>query len=135
MVKFLVGGYYSSRIFRGADREMTPFDKDINIYTLDEALRLGFVEGVEEWYYDFIQEEGEPDFYELSYEKRLQLVLQYTENDEIAGLVAFDTLQEAVDYVKDVIEEIINAENTHEYVGHEQDEYGYFHEVYEFKGK
>ncbi len=50
-LKLFVGGYHDARIFKGEKFEdKTPFDKNINTYTLEEALKLPYIENVTEWY-------------------------------------------------------------------------------------
>ena len=128
-VKF-VGGYYDDRIFKGEYFEgKTPFNKDIDIYTLDEALKLGFVEGIVQLY----EETYKKDFYELSDNEKTEAILEYTKDDEIAGLLAFPSVKEAKNYKNEVLNEIAELEKHIKYVGQEQDSYGYFKEVYEYK--
>lgn len=131
MRKYLVGGYYDSRIFEDAEGK-TPFGKDISIYDLESVLKLGFVESVVEWYED-IKEDDESEWDDLSDSRKVELILEYTESDEIAGLIAFDTLEEATKYIKDTISEILELEEEYECIGKEQDQYGYFNEVYKKK--
>lgn len=131
MRKYLVGGYYDSRIFEDAEGK-TPFGKDISIYDLESALKLGFVESIVEWYED-MKEDDESEWDDLSDSRKVELILEYTESDEIAGLIAFDTLEEATKYIKDTISEILELEEEYEYIGKEQDIYGYFNEVYKKK--
>lgn len=131
MKKYLVGGYYDSRIFEGVD-EKTPFGKDISIYDLDGALKLGFVEPVEEWYED-AKKDNEPEWYELEDQKKIEYILKYTETDEIAKLIAFDTLEEANNYIKEVLYEIIQLENQYEFAYNEQNTSGTYNEVYKKK--
>lgn len=46
--KLLVGGYLDGRIFR-ADEDILLYDKDIDCYAIEEALKLGFMSGIEEF--------------------------------------------------------------------------------------
>lgn len=127
MKKLFVGGYYDSRIFNGAE-EKTPFGKDIDTYTLEEALKLGFTgDGLREWYEDKVDKE----FDEATESEKMKYLLEYTEDDELAGLLYFDEEEKAEEYKQDVIKEIEELEQEYEYAGKKQDEYGYFREVYE----
>lgn len=131
MIKYFVGGYYDDRIFKDAEGK-TPFRKDVSIYDLESALKLGFIEPIEEWYKD-IKDEEEPEWDELGDSKKAELVLEYSESDEIAGLVGFETLKKAVEYLKNTLSEILEFEGTYEYVEKIQDQYGYYRDVYERK--
>lgn len=131
MVKYLVGGYYDSRIFEGVE-DKTPFGKDIGIYTLESALKLGFVDGII-YYYEEKREDNELEWNDLTNERKIEIILEYTESDEIAGLVAFDTLEEATDYVQDTISEILELEQEYEYASKKQNSYGFYNEVYKKK--
>lgn len=121
-----VGGYYDNRIFDGLE-EKTPFSKEINIYTLEEVLKLAFVENVIGWYED--TEEKEWD--EVLESEKIKAILAYTKYDEIAGLVYFDEEEKAEKYKNDVIKEIEELEKNYSYIGKKQDDYGNFREVYE----
>lgn len=130
-LKLFVGGYYDDRIFEGERFESkTPFNKEINTYTLDEALKLPFVEGVIEWYEDLNDEET---WEELSFEEKAKAIEKYMEGDEIAGMVYFETEEEAEKYKNDVIKEIEECEKESICTGQIQDQYGCFRDVYEFR--
>lgn len=128
MKKYLVGGYYDSRIFEGVEGK-TPFGKDISIYDLDSALKLGFVEPVEDWYQDK-KEDEDREWYELLDWEKIEYIIKYTETDEIASLIGFETLEEATKYVKDVLNEIAELEQEFEYAYREQDYNGIYNDVY-----
>lgn len=125
-MNLFVGGYYDGRIFDGVE-EKTPFSKEISIYTLEEVLKLGFVENVIEWYED--KEELEWD--EISEQEKTKAILAYVEYDEIAGLVYFDEKEKAEKYRNDVIKEIEELEKTYKYSEKVEDGYGNFREVWE----
>ena len=133
MKKYLVGGYYDKRIFKGID-EKTPFRKDISIYDLEEALKLPFVEPVIEYYNDY-KNDDELEWDKLSESEKIEFIESYTEGDEIAGLVAFKTLEEAVKYLKDVLKQINELEEEYEFSYKEEDDYGRYNSVYEKKNK
>lgn len=127
MKKLFVGGYYDDRYFDV--EEKTPFNKEINTYTLEEALKLPFVEPVKEWY----EETYEKEWDSTTEEEKIKAIENYTEGDEIAGLVYFKTEEAAENYKQNVLKEIEELENQFEYVGKEQDGSGYYHDVYELK--
>lgn len=130
MKKLFVGGYYDGRIFEGDYFEgKTPFNKGIDTYTLDEALKLSFVEPVKNWY----EEQEEKSWEETTEKEKIQAIKEYTESDGIAGLLYFETEEEAESYKQEVINEIEEIENEIEYIGKSQDEYGIFREVYRSK--
>lgn len=133
MKKYLVGGYYDERIFKGID-EKTPFRKDISIYDSEEALKLPFVEPVIEYYNDY-KNDDELEWDKLSESEKIEFIESYTEGDEIAGLVAFKTLEEAVKYLKDVLKQINELEEEYEFSYKEEDDYGRYNSVYEKKNK
>ena len=65
--KLFVGGYYDSRIFDGSHFDgKTPFGEDIDTYTLEEVLKLGFVESIKD-----LSEGDLIDLYEKVYNKDL----------------------------------------------------------------
>lgn len=129
-MKLLVGGYYDDRIFKGETFEgKTPFAKNIDTYTVDEALDLGFIQGFEEYYKE--EYPSKDDFDNLTYLEKVELISNYTEGDEIAGLLYFKTEEEALNYKTEVIKEIEKLEINIEYTGKEQDREGYYREVYE----
>ena len=130
MRKYLVGGYYDKRIFKGID-EKTPFGKDISIYDLEEVLKLPFLDSVIEDYNDY-KNDDEVEWDKLNESEKIEFIERYTEDDEIAGLVAFKTLEEAVEYVKDVLKQINELEEEYEFSYKEEDNYN---PVYEEKEK
>lgn len=126
-LKLFVGGYYDDRIFVGEKFEgKTPFGKNIDIYTLSEALKLGFVEGVKEWF----SEENEKDFDELDENEKIEAIINYTDGDEIAGILYFDNEEEASEYKASILKEIKDIELNSEYDGKTQDNQGNFRETY-----
>lgn len=129
-LKLFVGGYYDERIFIGDFfEEKTPFDKRIETYTLSEVLKLGFVEGV----IGFYEENTQKNWEEATEEDRIKAILKYTEGDEIAGLLYFETELEAEAYKNEVINELTDIESNVNYIGKQQDAYGYFREAYKYK--
>lgn len=123
--KLFVGGYYDDRIFNDVE-EKTPFSKEISSYTLEEVLKLGFVENVIDWY----KEKEELEWDEISEEEKIKSILEYTESDEIAGVLYFKTEAEAEKFKSDTIKEVEELEKESDYVGKKQDSYGNFREVY-----
>lgn len=129
-LKLFVGGYFDDRIFKGDWFDgKTPFNKDINTYTLDETLKLGFVEGVIEWF----EENNEREWDELSFDEKAKAIEKYEESDEIAGIVYFKTEEEAEKYKDEVIKEIEDIEKESICTGQIQDKYGQFRDIYEHK--
>lgn len=128
--KLFVGGYYDDRIFKGDYFDgKTPFSKDIDTYTLEEVLELGFVEPVKEYF----EETYEKEWIEATEEEKIEGILSYTQDDEIASLLYFKTEEAAENYKNQVIQEIEELEQKIEYIGIEQDSYGNFREVYILK--
>lgn len=126
-LKLFVGGYYDSRIFEGEQFDgKTPFDKNIDTYTLSEVLGLGFVEPVKEWF----EETYEKEWDEATEEEKVKAIIEYTDTDEIAGLLYFDTQEKAEKFKNDVIKEVEEIEEMSAYEGKRQDSEGYFREVY-----
>lgn len=126
-LKLFVGGYYDDRIFDGEQFEgKTPFDKNIETYTLSEVLRLGFVEPIKEWF----EENYEKEWDKATKEEKVKAVIEYTDTDEIAGLLHFDTEEKAEKFKNDVIKEVEEIEAMSIYEGKRQDSEGYFREVY-----
>lgn len=130
ILKLFVGGYFDDRIFKGERFEgKTPFDKNINTYTLDEALQLGFVEGVIKWF----EENNGKEWDNLSFNEKANAIEKYEESDEIAGIVYFETEEETEKYKDEVIKEIENIEKESICTGQIQDKYGHFRDIYEHK--
>lgn len=164
-LKLLVGGYFDDRIFEGEYFEgKTPFNSEIDTYTLEEAYKLGFCEeeNVKENYFDlhykytnfeedlikYAEENSykleelenidhsDEDFQNwywnnyLTYKDKCKIVEKYTERDERAGLLYFETEKESESYKKDVLKELEELENEIEYAGKKQDREGNYREVY-----
>ena len=130
MKKLFVGGYYDDRIFEGECFEnKTPFSKDVNTYTLEEALKLVFVEPVKEWY----EETEEKEWDSITEEEKIKAIEKYVEGDEIAGLVYFETEESAEKYKQGVLQEIKEIEDQVEHVEKKQDGSGYYHDVFRLK--
>ena len=128
--KLLVGGYFDDRKFKGDYFDgKTPFNKDINTYTVDEALNLGFVENVINWYED----SKEKSWDQLPETEKAQQIEEYTSTDEIAGLNYFTTEEEATQYKNEVLEELQEIETEIEYQGMEQNNEGIYQEIYTLK--
>lgn len=127
-LKLFVGGYYDSRIFEGEQFEgKTPFDKNIDTYTLSESLNLGFTgEGFVDWF----EGKGGKEWSKTTYEEKINALLEYTATDETSGLIHFKTEKEAEDYKNKVLEEIEDIEKIAIYNGKRQDRSGYFREIY-----
>ncbi len=131
-LKLFVGGYYDDNIYKGEYFDnKTPFGKTINAYTLDEALRLGFVAPAAEWY----EEQTEQEFDTLTDSQKVQVILDYTDDDDIAGLIHFETEAEATSYKQAVLTELAEIAGKVEYTGREQDANGYSHKVYQLKNE
>ena len=102
MMKYLVGGYYSDiAINGGSDEYITPYTNDVKMYTVEEAIKLGFVENVVEWYEDNDCFETGAEWEELSDADKASFIVSYTEDDEIAGLELFECKQDAIKYVNE----------------------------------
>ena len=140
-MKNFVAGYYDGRIFKGDFFDgMCLYDSKINCYSLEEVLKLPFVENVEEWFEE-IDDDGRT-FSEIPEKEKIKVILDYVEGDEIANVEYFETEEEAFKRKKELLEELNDIEEKIKageivYVGQEQDQNGYFggyREVYEFKG-
>ena len=133
-LKLFVGGYFTDKVFIGEQFEgMSIFFDNVDTYSLEEVLKLGFVgEGFIDWYEENF-EETEGNFNSLSFSNKVKYILEYVENDEVAGLTYFDTQKEAEVYKNECINDLEWAKNNSVYKGKEQDQYGYFREIYEYK--
>ena len=106
-MKILVGGYYDDRIFKGEEfLGKTRFSKDIEVYTVDEALKLDFVSGVEENY----NENHSKDWDSLDYRQKAIEIESYMRDDEIAGMKCFETRKDALDFKNETLKEIEEIE-------------------------
>lgn len=130
-----VGGYYDKRIFEdeeGFYYGCTPFSNDIDIYTLEEVIKLPFVESVIEWYEDN-KEDEEECWDDLTENKKAELIIEYVDTDDIAALVYFDDDIKAQQYKQQVLKEILEKERMSIFIGNRQDQYGNYNEVYMYK--
>ena len=128
--KLFVAGYYDDRVFEGEHFEgKTPFDKGIDTYTLSEVLKLPFVEGVVDNY----EEEHKKEWDNLTDTEKIKFILKYTDTDEIAGLLYFNSEEEAKSYKDEVIEEIEDVERHSTITQRIQNKYGFFVDVFEYK--
>lgn len=91
----LVGGY-----FRNCKDEL--FDATAGIYTVAEALTLGFVNGVDDYCLDVYNK----DFYLLSENTQAKMIVEYTASDEIARLYLCKNIVEAKNKLDDIKENI-----------------------------
>ena len=127
---YFVGGYYDDRIF---ENDVTLYDKErLSIYTLDETLELGFMDGVIV-NYQFLKEDYEKDFCELTEREKAIIILDYAQSDEIASLELFNNLNSAVSYLKECLDDITYIESNYEFSELIQDEYGNFRKKYIYK--
>ncbi|MCI5702389.1 MAG: hypothetical protein MR265_00120, partial [Erysipelotrichaceae bacterium] len=71
-----VGGYYQEK---NIGNEKIKVFNDIKVYSMEEALNLPFVEGIEEFYNDRFEEPEDRtnEFYELSDEQLAKLIVEY----------------------------------------------------------
>ena len=128
--KIFVGGYYDDRIFEGEIFEgKTLFGKNVDTYTLEEALKLHFVEPVMEWY----EEQEEKEWENLSDDEKIKKIEEYTLHDDIAGLMYFGTTAWAEQKKEEILKEIEEIEKESDYVGKEQNSEGIYQDVYKYK--
>ena len=121
--KFLAGSY-DSRTFIPEDcfSGKAPFDSNVDIYTLEEVLKLQFVEGVKDWYEtDGINVLGydKEEFKQLTEEEKTIAILRWMEDDEYAGVLYFESEEDADLYKREILQEIaeIEAKTEYAYVG------------------
>jgi hypothetical protein len=128
--KLFCGGYYNDDIYEGEHFEgTTTFNENIDTYTLDEVLKLGFVEGVIE----SCNKSKDGVWGKLSNIEQARRIEAYTESDEIAGMGFYKTEAEAEDFKQYVLAEIKNNKSNSEFDRQEQDREGYWHDVYIYK--
>ncbi len=102
-----VGGYYDSRVsdndcFEG----MTPFRKDVGVYTIEEALKLPFLERIKEWFKDRFGKE-----WKLATEDEMIRAIEgFSVSEDIAALFYFDTEEKARKYQQEILKEIEEIE-------------------------
>ena len=122
---YFVGGYYKDEeVLKVLEKTgtYTSFE-NVGLYTLEEALKLPFVKGVEEYYKDKYGEDR--DFYmDLTKEEQAKIVTEYVESDELATLRMFTDLDSANKY-KENIEDFIKEDkvyyNLYKLIGYEYD--------------
>jgi hypothetical protein len=135
----LVGGYYDDREFKGEGFEgKTPWSlKTLNIYNVEEALKLGFCSSVDE-YYENNKLEEDKEWDELTEQEKAKIIEDYTSDDEIAGLEIFEDEKKALEYYESHLEECQEIENDIKtgriiYMGTKQDREGFYVETYTLK--
>lgn len=128
--KLFVGGYFDRSFYVDTNNDnvdsFTDFDEGIDTYTLTEALNLGFVRSIVDWY----NENTEKEWDDLTDQEKTKLIIKYTSTDELARLLYFATEEEAQEYKKMVLEEVEEKKKKFKKIGEEQDNYGYFQDVY-----
>jgi hypothetical protein len=83
--KLFLAGYLDDKIYPDCD-EINSFNQNANVYTFEEVLQLGFIEGIVDIY---------EDWDELTKMEQITLMLEYAKNDELADVKFFDTEIEA----------------------------------------
>lgn len=130
-LKLFVGEYYDDRIFEGEYFEgNTPFNNKIHTYTLEEVLKLAFVENVVDEYNERAEWQELPNWDELTFEEKAKEIEEYTASDDIAGVLCFDTEDKAAKYKQNVLNELKELEKEIEYSHAEQDREGCYRKVY-----
>lgn len=138
-LKLFVGGYYDMRVFKGEHfHGKTPFGKDIQTYTLQDILKLSFVEGTVQEYEQSLNNaykdedmDEEKDWENTTDDEKVEAILEYTKDNDIAGLLYFGTEIEADNYKSTILKEINKCEKESTYVGKEQDKQGRFRDIFE----
>ena len=108
-LKLFVGGYYDNRRFKGDFYDgKTPFDKNIDTYTLEESLNLGFVAPVIEWFED----NHDKSWDEATFEEKAKAITDYTTYGDINEilLLYFPTEEKAEKYKQEVLDELARLE-------------------------
>ena len=125
-LKLFVGGYFDERIFEG-DKFIgkTPYGKDIDTYTLNEVLQLGFLSGME----DYVREHFEVELDDIPDWKQTTCILHYLKNDEYAGLEYFETEAEAEKFKQDALRNIEWCEENAVFLEKRQIEGGFYVDV------
>lgn len=130
-LKLFVAGYYDEREFKD-DERIRAFDKNIDTYTLEEVLKLGFVENVIADYEENYKEDyGDKEWEELDYKDKVNFIVDYTESDELAKVYWFNTEEKAEEIKNEYLEELYQFEKEFKYSYQKQNEYGQFVEVWE----
>ena len=122
---YFVGGYYKDEeVLKVLEKAgtYTSFE-NVGLYTLEEALKLPFVDGIVEYYKDKYGEDR--DFYmDLTKEEQAKIVTEYVDSDELATVRMFTDLEKANKY-KEEIEEFIKEDkvyyNLYKLIGYEYD--------------
>ena len=115
--KFLAGNY-DNRTLENYFSGKTPFDSSVNIYTLEEVLKLPFVEGVTDWYETdgiYVLGYDEEEFNQLTEEEKTTAILRWMEDDEHAGVLYFESERDANLYKREMLQEIAEIEGKTEY--------------------
>ena len=134
--KIFVAGYLDGRILPSELTEgVVDYSEDVDIYSLEEVLELGFVKPVKDWFAD--ENNTKKEFDDLSAKKQINLILEYTQDDEIASLEVFKTEAEAIKRKEEILEfrreidKMIELGKL-EYDGPYQNNYGVFNKEYVF---
>lgn len=132
--KVFVAGCYDNRIFKGNFFDGMCLYSKADCYSLEEVLKLSFVENIEEWF----EENEERAFREITEEEKINAILDYIQYDEIANIEYLETEEKALKRKNELLEEINDIEEKIKigeivYIGQKQDQYGNFRDVYKLK--
>ena len=95
-LRIFAGGYTETYLNPSADESLDIYSLEyFDTYTIEEVLKLNFVEGIEYVFQDKYDLESDDLFEELPFECKTQMVMDYTWNDEIAGMEFYSTEEEA----------------------------------------
>lgn len=132
--KLFVAGYYNE----GRYDDLVLLDKNIDVYSLDQILNLGFL-GLDalEDFYNNTGEVYEKDFDKLTNEELGNLAIEYVSSDELAFLAKFETEKEALEYKEKCLKELREFEedinNGNLNFSHKiSNGYGGYYSIYEY---
>ena len=128
--KLFIFGYYNTDIYKGAYfNNMTPFNNDIELFSLNEILSLNFAKDFNKWFYDNFN----VNFETISFEKKVKAIIKYSSLNKELGLLYIDNENQATDYKNKVLKELNEIKNVSTFVGTLENSNGEIVNIYELK--
>lgn len=108
---------------------MTPFNNDIEVFSLNEILSLNFAKDFNKWFYANFNQK----FNEISFTEKVNAIINYSSLNKELGLLYFDNENEATNYKNKVLKELDDIKNISTFIGTSENSNGEFVNIYELK--
>lgn len=108
---------------------MTPFNNDIEVFSLNEILSLNFAKDFNKWFYANFNQK----FNEISFTEKVNAIINYSSLNKELGLLYFDNENEATNYKNKVLKELDDIKNISIFIGTSENSNGESVNIYELK--